>query len=1358
MPSDFPFVSTKSTLNRASLELPGEESWSWSALSALLGPQLGEEGIPPGTLSAIAALQEASRSIIIAHERAVKGLAAAILDAPPLGASTWQQALESHWIGLDSAPHRNALIIAVQRENPALQPYRLLLSEPVMEAELGAVLDRSSHMAVIAPFTQPLGEVLRAPARAHPDDLWAQLDWVLERWADLIPDALRIRLLRSRDLHQEETRFRGFGPGPIQTAPFPVGGQEDSEGYFGAEDPGIRFSEDHDWMRRLVMVAKHTYVWLDQLSRRYEREIRTLDAIPDEELAALGRAGVTGIWLIGIWERSQASRSVKQRMGDGEALASAYSIWDYVVADALGGPAAADRLAERAWRHGIRMGADMVPNHVSLDGRWVAEHPERFIQVDQPPFPSYSFTGPNLSHDERMEVHLEDGYWDQQDAAVVFRHTDRDTGHQRYIYHGNDGTQMPWNDTAQLDYTRADTREAVIQSLLDVARRFPIIRLDAAMTLARKHVQRLWFPPPGAGGAIPSRSEHALSQEEFNARVPREFWVEVVERVAEEAPGTLLLAEAFWMMEGYFVKALGMHRVYHSAFMHMLRDGQNVEFRAILHNILEYGPAILERYANFMSNPDEESAAEQFGRDEYYLCVTTLTATLPGLPMIGHGQLEGFKEKYGMEYSRAKWEEPIDIDLGARHESFIFPLFRERERFSGIEHFHLFDHRDSSGQVNGDVYAFTNRSVDGRRSLVFVHHGGGWAEGGIHHSGLRNEGSIEEPSLVSRSFHEALGLRTEEDTLYGVWELHSRQWRLMRAVDLAEHGFRYSLGAYEIRVFMDFREIEDQDGTWTRLCEELGGRPVDDLDREWRRLHQPIEGRVGLPMRALSTELAVPGGLAPAVPPRGAGVLLHIGSLPGPEGVGTVGAQAHAMLDWLVAAGLRYWQLLPICEGGPGESPYSSPASLVGNPWLIDLTDLHAQGLLSDAGLEAALDASGGPVDMNLVRTQKAPALRAAAQTLLEGVEHPLHGAWLAWRDANPWVADSALFQVLRREQGGQPWWSWPVEFRDRHESTLEVFRAQHFDSIAVREVLAFLFDHQWSRFLEAAEQRGILLFGDLPIYVSRDSVDVWAHRSLFELDSEGLPERVSGVPPDAFSDTGQLWGNPLYDWARMAEDGFGWWIDRLDRCLRWTPVLRIDHFRAFAAYWAVPGDSETAMDGSWIEGPDLDIFHAFRNELGGQWLVAEDLGDIDEPVHELRRKAGLLCTRVLQFAFGSDDENLHLPSNSPSDSVLYTGTHDNDTTAGWWSTLPDWERERVLEKLECDQDAVVEGMIEMALEAPSQVVIIPAQDLLGLGSEARMNIPGVGEGNWSWRLDSGALNEARAADVYAWIQTSGRA
>jgi len=303
-----------------------------------------------------------------------------------------------------------------------------------------------------------------------------------------------------------------------------------------------------------------------------------------------------------------------------------------------------------------------------------------------------------------------------------------------------------------------------------------------------------------------------------------------------------------------------------------------------------------------------------------------------------------------------------------------------------------------------------------------------------------------------------------------------------------------------------------------------------------------------------------------------------------------------------------------------------------------------------------------------------------------------------------------------------------------------------------MRETLAFLFDHQWGRLKQAANERNILLFGDLPIYVARDSADAWANRGVFELGETGLPDRVAGVPPDAFSDTGQLWGNPLYDWKKLATEGYGWWVDRLERCLQWTPVLRIDHFRAFAAYWAIPGDADTAIDGQWVTGPSLEIFEHFRSELGGQWLVAEDLGDIDEPVHVLRKKAGLLCTRVLQFAFGSDDENLHLPQNCPEDSALYTATHDNDTTAGWWSNLPAGEGERALEHLGCGADEIVEGMICGALNARARLVIVPVQDLLKLGNEARMNVPGKSLGNWSWRMKKSALSEDLAHTVQEWV------
>ncbi|MDP3186565.1 MAG: alpha-amylase family glycosyl hydrolase, partial [Anaerolineales bacterium] len=383
---------------------------------------------------------------------------------------------------------------------------------------------------------------------------------------------------------------------------------------------------------------------------------------------SLARRGLTGLWLIGLWERSRASQRIKQMMGNADAVASAYSLMDYQIAADLGGWEALGNLRWRAWQRGIRLSADMVPNHMGIDSKWVVEHPDWFLSLPYSPYPAYSFNGPDLSSDQRVGIFLEDHYYDKTDAAVVFQLRNYQNNATKYIYHGSDGTSMPWNDTAQLDYSKPEVREAVIQTILQVARNFPIIRFDAAMTLARKHIQRLWFPEPGAGGAIPSRAEHGMTRVQFEAAIPNEFWREVVDRVAAEVPDTLLLAEAFWMMEGYFVRTLGMHRVYNSAFMHMLRDEDNAKYRQVMKNTLEFDPQVLKRYVNFMNNPDEKSAVEQFGNGDKYFGVCVLLSTLPGLPMFGHGQVEGFHEKYGMEYRRAKWDETPDEGFVRYHE------------------------------------------------------------------------------------------------------------------------------------------------------------------------------------------------------------------------------------------------------------------------------------------------------------------------------------------------------------------------------------------------------------------------------------------------------------------------------------------------------------------------------------------------------------------------------------------------------------------------------------------------------------------------------------------------------------------
>ncbi len=478
------------------------------------------------------------------------------------------------------------------------------------------------------------------------------------------------RLLSSIDLIREETKAVFAGPGPTQAPSFLFSAGEEEN-----------FSPDSDWMPRTVLIAKNTYVWLYQLSEIYDRQITRLDQIPDEELEKLASWGFNALWLIGLWQRSDASKSIKQLCGNPEAVASAYSLKNYSISNDLGGDSAYLRLQEKAASRGIRLASDMVPNHMGIDSDWVLDHPDWFIALPFSPFPAYTFNGPDLSPADRVSIVIEDHYFDRTDAAVVFKRYDHEKRETSYIYHGNDGTSMPWNDTAQLNYLKENVREAVIQTILHVAKKFPIIRFDAAMTLAKKHYQRLWFPQPGSGGDIASRADHGLKKDDFDKAFPIEFWREVVDRVAEEVPDTLLLAEAFWMMEGYFVRTLGMHRVYNSAFMNMLRNEDNIKYRLVIKNTLEFDPQILKRYVNFMNNPDEKTAVDQFGKGDKYFGICTLMATMPGLPMFGHGQIEGFSEKYGMEYFRPYWDEEPDTYLIQRHQQDIFPLLKRQGSF-----------------------------------------------------------------------------------------------------------------------------------------------------------------------------------------------------------------------------------------------------------------------------------------------------------------------------------------------------------------------------------------------------------------------------------------------------------------------------------------------------------------------------------------------------------------------------------------------------------------------------------------------------------------------------------------------------
>ncbi len=731
-----------------------------------------------------------------------------------------------------------AILLSLSMENPAFKPYKPFfntkeIKETTPFDECQQNLEQYfKDKPAFGPTGESLYESLRAPMKACPNSLEGQLDYIKTNWAVFLPKGLLKNLLMASDILREETQVRGWGPGPNISLEF---GQH-AYGIHDYEYPEpSAFSRDADWMSNVVILAKSTYVWLDQLSKKYQMPINILSDIPDDELDQLSRWGVTGLWLIGLWERSRASQKIKQIMGNPEAAPSAYSLYDYTIATDLGGEEAYQNLRERAGARGIRLASDMVPNHMGIYSRWVVEHPDWFVQSDHPPFPVYQFTGVNLSEDESVTVQIEDGYWEHRDASVVFKRIDNNTGEARYIYHGNDGTSTPWNDTAQLNFMMDEVREAVVQTILHVARKCPIIRFDAAMTLAKKHYQRLWFPQPGDGGAIPSRAEHAMTRSQFDAAFPKEFWREVVDRIASEVPDTLLLAEAFWLMEGYFVRTLGMHRVYNSAFMNMLKMEENSKYRTTIKNVLEFSPEVLKRFVNFMNNPDEKTAVEQFGKGDKYFGIAMMMVTMPGLPMLGHGQIEGFTEKYGMEYYRAYWDEQIDEDLVKRHEREIFPLMRRRNLFSGSHNYAMYDYCVPEGWVNENVFAYTNTEGN-ERAVILFNNSYDSTQGTIKTSTAINVGEADEKALIQKNIALALKMNTAPGHLYRFVDYRTRLQYLKSGEQIERDGISCKLDGYQYCAFMDFTEIYDSDGSWTELMNRLDGQGTYDIDIAYKEM------------------------------------------------------------------------------------------------------------------------------------------------------------------------------------------------------------------------------------------------------------------------------------------------------------------------------------------------------------------------------------------------------------------------------------------------------------------------------------------------------------------------------------------
>lgn len=482
---------------------------------------------------------------------------------------------------------------------------------------------------------------------------------------------------------------------------------------------------------------------------------------------------------------------------------------------------------------------------------------------------------------------------------------------------------------------------------------------------------------------------------------------------------------------------------------------------------------------------------------------------------------------------------------------------------------------------------------------------------------------------------------------------------------------------------------------------------------------------------------------------RSAGVILHPTSLPGPYGIGDLGQAAHAWVDLLANSSTGLWQVLPLGPTGYADSPYQCFSSFAGNTNLISPEALVDDELLDESDLLGE-QWPAGAVDYGRVIPWKRKLLEVAFQRHGAGAGGPALAAELeSFRRAQAWWLDEfALFMALKEHFGGGPWIDWPRELRLRDPATLAAAREQQRDAIERQIFSQFLFFRQWSTLKQHAAARNVRLIGDIPMFVAADSADVWSRLDLFRLDDDGHPTVVAGVPPDYFSPTGQLWGNPLYDWERHAAEDFDWWARRLGATLDLVDIVRIDHFRAFADYWEIPADADTAVDGRWLDGPGIQFFKAMNRRLGDVPVIAEDLGDLSPAVPALLKDVGYPGMRILQFAFDSDETNEFLPHHYPIRCVAYTGTHDNDTTLGWWKSAPREEVAFARRYLEFDDTDPVGAFLDTLWGSAAMFALAPLQDLLRLDSSGRMNVPGTTAGNWQWRVRADAASEALAEQL----------
>jgi 4-alpha-glucanotransferase len=491
---------------------------------------------------------------------------------------------------------------------------------------------------------------------------------------------------------------------------------------------------------------------------------------------------------------------------------------------------------------------------------------------------------------------------------------------------------------------------------------------------------------------------------------------------------------------------------------------------------------------------------------------------------------------------------------------------------------------------------------------------------------------------------------------------------------------------------------------------------------------------------------------------RASGILLHPTSLPGHYGIGTLGREAMDFIDFLARAKQKFWQILPLGPTGFADSPYQCFSSFAGNPLLIDLDLLVQEKLLKTSDLIPLKGFGDGPVDFGKLILLKYPVLRKAEANFNANATEEQREAFQHFvKKNNGWLDDYSLFMSLKEVFGQKPWLEWDKPLKQRNEKELIKYRTSLHEEIVFHQFLQYLFFGQWTRIREHAREQNIRIIGDIPLYIAMDSAEAWSRPELFDFDHEKNPVAVGGVPPDYFSQTGQLWGNPLFRWDLHKKTGYEWWINRV----RWNQtlydIIRIDHFRGFAAYWSVPYGEKTAVNGKWIPGPGKDLFKAIHETLGNIPIIAEDLGVITEDVVELRDSFGLPGMKILQFAFDSGEENDYIPHNFTRNCIVYTGTHDNDTLSGWFGKAKKEDRQYVLDYLNSDGKNIVWDFIRLAYASVAYTAVIPMQDLLVLGSETRMNLPGTTVNNWMWRMKPGQASAGLAAELARLVKLYGR-